>query len=362
MIMARAACWRIVETPSVGDGSGSQETASTDPVLQGLLDQLRDLDSRGPKSLDAGGSNKEIVEYNLARATLLEQIYKKVKNEEKEQWVRQVADCLGAAAQNSGETDTRGYDRLLTLEKLLVAGAPGTQITAYVAFREMAAENAVSLAKRGVDVNKVQDQWLQRLAKFVEAYPKAEDAPEALMQLGMVSEFVNKEVDAKKWYEMLTKQFGTHPLAAKAAGAMKRLDVEGKVLELAGPTMDGGNFNISQLRGKTVIVYYWASWNKERTVGDFASLKLLLQTYASRGVELVCVNLDNTAAEAAAFLQRSPSPSVQIFQPGGLESPQAIQYGVMVLPNLFLVDKEGKVASRTVQVGNLEEELKKRLN
>ncbi len=211
-------------------------------------------------------------------------------------------------------------------------------------------------------MNKVQDQWLQRLSKFVQAYPTAEDAPEAIMQLGMVSEFINKEIEAKKWYETLTKQFSTHPLAAKAAGAMKRLDLEGKVLELAGPTMDGGNFNISQLRGKMVIVYYWASWNKERTVGDFAVLKSLLNTYASRGVELVCVNLDNTAAEANAFLQRSPVPFVQIFQPGGLESPQATQYGVMVLPNLFLVDKDGKVASRTVQVGNLEEELKKRLN
>jgi hypothetical protein len=358
MLMARTACWRIIDCPSVGEGSGTQEAASTDPVLQGSLDQLRELDSHSPSS----GSSKEIIEYNLARANLLEQIVQKVKPDEREQWVRQIADCLGAAAQNSGEADTRAYERLTSLEKQLVAAAPGTQITAYVTFREMAAENAVSLAKRGVDVNKVQDQWLQRLGKFVEAYPTAEDAPEALMQLGMVSEFINKEIEAKKWYETLTKQFRTHPLAAKAAGAMKRLDVEGKVLELAGPTMDGGNFNISQLRGKTVIVYYWASWNKERTVGDFAVLKTLLSTYASRGVELVCVNLDNTAAEANSFLQRSPVPFVQIFQPGGLESPQATQYGVMVLPNLFLVDKDGKVASRTVQVGNLEDELKKRVN
>jgi hypothetical protein len=34
----------------------------------------------------------------------------------------------------------------------------------------------------------------------------------------------------------------------------------------------------------------------------------------------------------------------------------------MVLPNLFLADKDGKVVSRTVQVSNLEEEVKKLLN
>ena len=40
-----------------------------------------------------------------------------------------------------------------------------------------------------------------------------------------------------------------------------------------------------------------------------------------------------------------------------------MQYGIMLLPQLFLVDKEGKVISRTIQqVSNLDEELKKRLN
>ena len=360
MIFVHTGCWRIIEAPSAGDGTGTQETTSSDPVLQAALDELGKFDASFSKRAEGTSSPKEIMEYNLNRATLVEGIYGKVKkDDEKEQYVRQIADCLGAAAQNSPEGDTHGYDRLVKLEKLL---PPGTQITAYVSFRTMGAENAMNLAKRGADVNKLQDQLLQRLAKFVETYPQAEDAPEALMQLGMVSEFVNKEVDAKKWYEMLIKQFHAHPHAIKAQGALKRLDLEGKALELAGPTMDGGTFNIAQLRGKIVIVYYWASWNKERTVGDFASLKLMQKNYASRGVELVCVNLDNTAAEAAAFLQQSPSPSVQLFQPGGLESPLATQYGIMVLPNLFLVDKEGKVASRTVQVGNLEDELKKRLN
>jgi hypothetical protein len=363
MMMVRTACWRIIDCPVMGEGSGTtQETASTDPELQRLLDKLRELDAQAPKGLDAGSQAKEIVEYNLARATLIEELIKKVKQDEREGFVRQLADCLGAAVQNSGEGDGRAYERLGRLKQQIVSAVPGTQVAAYVTFREMQAENAITLSKKGADVNKAQDQWLQHLAKFIEAYPTAEDAPDALMQLGMVSEFVNKEVDAKKWYEMLIKNFRAHPLAAKAAGAMRRLDIEGKPLELSGPTLDGGAFNIGQLRGKTVIVYYWASWNKERTVGDFASLKLLQNTYASRGVELVCVNLDNSAREAQAFLQQVPSTSVQLFQPGGLDSPLATQYGVMVLPNLFLVDKEGKVISRTIQVGNLEEELKKRTN
>jgi hypothetical protein len=40
----------------------------------------------------------------------------------------------------------------------------------------------------------------------------------------------------------------------------------------------------------------------------------------------------------------------------------ATQYGVMVLPNLFLVGRDGKVVSRTVQVATLEDEVRKLVN
>jgi hypothetical protein len=37
----------------------------------------------------------------------------------------------------------------------------------------------------------------------------------------------------------------------------------------------------------------------------------------------------------------------------------AVQYGVMVLPNLFLVGPNGKVVSHTVQMSGLDDEIKK---
>jgi hypothetical protein len=137
--------------------------------------------------------------------------------------------------------------------------------------------------------------------------------------------------------------------------------VEGKLLEISGTQLDGSPFNIADLRGKVVAVYYWGGWSKERSVGDFATLKLLLETYAGK-LAVVCVNLDNSPEEAKAFLQRVPAPGIQLFQAGGLDSPLATQYGIMFLPHLFLVDKDGKVISRTVQqVSGLDEELRKRL-
>jgi hypothetical protein len=352
--------WRIIDAPTAGDGSESEGT-NLDPALQALLDQLKNHDAKAPKAPEVSGPNADLVTYNLQRADLLEQIVAKVKPEEREQWIRQVADCLSAAAQYSPENNKSAYERLMRLEKQIIEAVPQSPLAAYVVFREMSAENAAKLGKPGPDSNKIQEQWLGRLAKFVETYAKAEDTPDALMQLAMVNEVSNKEVEAKNWYARLVKDFPDHPQAAKARGALRRLELEGKPLELTGPLLNGGTFNFNQLRGKTVVVYYWASYiNKERSAADFAALKVLLENYATKGLALVCINLDNTVEEANAFLQRLPAPGIHLFQAGGLESPLATQYGIMALPNLFLVDKDGKVLSRTVQqVSSLDEELKK---
>src|SRR5262249_61187362 len=95
--------------------------------------------------------------------------------------------------------------------------------------------------------------------------------------------------------------------------------------------------------------------------GDFAKLKLILDTYAKEGLELVCVSLDANKDDALTFLKRASVPGTQLFKDGGMDGPMAAQYGIWVLPNLFLLDKEGKVVSRTVQVATLEDELKKQL-
>ena len=177
----------------------------------------------------------------------------------------------------------------------------------------------------------------------------------------MVNEFLNKEVEAKNWYGVLVKNFPGTPPATKAAGAVARLELEGATLKLACPTLNDPNttYNIEQSAGKVVVVYYWASWNSQSS-GDFSKLKALADGQG-KGVEVVCVNLDNTAKEAHDFLATAPQVGIHLFQAGGLESKSATDYGVMVLPNLFLVGKDGKVVNRNVQINNLEDEVKKQL-
>jgi hypothetical protein len=71
------------------------------------------------------------------------------------------------------------------------------------------------------------------------------------------------------------------------------------------------------------------------------------------------VNLDTTAEEARAFAKKNPTVGTQLHQSGGLDGKLATQYGVMVLPSLFVVGKDGKCVSKNAQVGTLDDEIKK---
>ncbi len=349
--------WRIIDGPSVGT-PGDGQTASADPELQKLMEELGKLDANPPGDQAAAGPNPKVVQYNLQRADILQRIAAKAKSEERDQWLRQQADCYSAATLSSPEGDRTGYDRLMELEKQVAKDQPGSPVAAYIAFREMQADFALRPTK-GTDSAKTQEQLLQRLAKFVEDYPQGEDTPDALMQLGMVSELMGKETEAKNWYKQLIKNHADKKsFVSKAEGALRRFELEGKALELTAPTLSGSRFDINSLHGKVVVIYYWDSSNQQ-SIGDFARLKELLRLYGSKGLELVCINLDNSPPLAGGPMERAPG--TQIAQAGGLESALANQYGIVVLPTMFLVGPDGKVVSRTVQIATVEDEIKKLL-
>jgi hypothetical protein len=351
------AAWRVTDAPAPGatvvaDNSGPASSAK-DPEVMKLIDELTALDKDAPPAT----AKSELVRHHLRRADILERLSAKVKPEERDPWIRQVGDSLGTAASQSEKSEKTAMTRLLRLEKTLAEAMPGSNLAAYVTFREMQADYSQKISDTA-NFNKVQGDWVERLGKFVQTYPKAEDTPDALLQAGMVSEFLNKDVEAKNWYAKLKKDFPDKPQAAKAGGAVRRLDLEGQPLKLAGPQLNNPNvaFDIDDLKGKNVIVYYWASWNNE-SASDFAKLKALIQ--ANPGTELLAVNLDGKAEEAKAYVDRNSPVGTHLYQTGGLEGKLATDYGIMVLPQTFLVGKDGKVVNRNGQLNALGEELKK---
>jgi thiol-disulfide isomerase/thioredoxin len=357
--------WRLVGAPLPGTAAAAPTPGGLDiesnPKLAKLIEELSKLDKDQPQT-----NSPEQVDHHLNRATLVEKIVAEVKPEEREAWIRQIADSLSTAAAGNGKNAATGMARLQSLEKQLVKEIPGTNLTAYVVFRAIQADYSLKIGKlsKPDDFKKVQQELAERLAKFVTTYPTAEETPDSLLQLGQIHEYLDEEVKAKNWYAAVKKNFADRPQAAKAAGAIRRLDAEGQPFHLTGATTlaeGSASFDAESLRGKVLLVYYWASWNTN-SIGDFAKLKALVEAHPAKGLEVVSINLDDTPQRAREILQRNPVPGAHLYQTGGMEGRLATEYGIMMTPHLFLVGKDGKVHNRNAQLGTVEEEVKKLLN
>jgi len=353
--------WRLVDGPSISDGDiNPGPAAGTENLaLRKLYDDLTNLDNSAPAPLSQPKTDVAVQSYNLRRVTLIGKILEQVKGAEQETWYKQIFDNLSAAYQAG---NTQSLTILTERRDQIVKAMPGSNLAAYATYRHLWASYAEKLIS--TNAAKVQDEWLNQLEKFATAYPKADDTPDALWQLAMGSEYGGKDEEAKRWYARIYQAFPSHPLAPKAIGSEKRLNLIGQPLQLAGPQL-GTNaaFDIASLKGKVVVVYYWASTVSvcER---DFDTLKRLRNKHAGK-MELVCVNLDDTAATANAFLRKAQVPGIHLFQAAadgsGLNSPLSTFYGINGLPHLFLVGGDGRVIDRTLQVGDLDAALNKAL-
>jgi thiol-disulfide isomerase/thioredoxin len=194
----------------------------------------------------------------------------------------------------------------------------------------------------------VQQAWLANLQSFVEKNPKCEEAPPAMMLLASTYEMNGMETEARKWYASLVKEHPATEWGKKAAGASRRLDIVGKALALKGTDLRGAPVDTSQYRGKTVLVTFWATWaNPARK--DLPELAKLHAKFKAKNFEVIAINLDDKKADLEAFLQATPLPWPQLFEPGGMENRLATEFGIISLPTMFLVDPDGKVINRSLR-------------
>ena len=89
-----------------------------------------------------------------------------------------------------------------------------------------------------------------------------------------------------------------------------------------------------------------------------ATLQKLTTKYGS-SFTVLGVNLDLNRKDAVSYLEENPLSWPQIFEEGGLDSRPANLLGIVTVPTMILVDREGKVVNRNVQTADLEGELKK---
>lgn len=131
-----------------------------------------------------------------------------------------------------------------------------------------------------------------------------------------------------------------------AQGSMAKLRVADKqplLPDVALTTADGGTRRLSDLRGRTLILHFWASWCApcQTEIPEIARLEARLHddTFA-----LLAVSLDKSPAETQRFLASLGVASLPLARdPDGTS---AAALGARGLPTSILIDPEGREIGR----------------
>ena len=123
-------------------------------------------------------------------------------------------------------------------------------------------------------------------------------------------------------------------------------------------TIDGKTFKLSQLKGKTVVLDFWASWCPDCRK-DAPEVVRMYKEYAPQGIEFVGVSMDT---DVEAWRKACEQFGITYTQVSELkkfkETDISKAYGVKWIPSMVVVDKEGKVALSTVLTYKVDKYLK----
>jgi thiol-disulfide isomerase/thioredoxin len=108
------------------------------------------------------------------------------------------------------------------------------------------------------------------------------------------------------------------------------------------PTLDGGRVDLAALRGKVVLLDFWATWCApcQTEMPTFANWQ---RQYAAQGLQVVGVSMDDDAAPVRRLAARLKINYPMLM---GDEKLGAQYGGILGLPLIYVIGRDGVVRAR----------------
>jgi thiol-disulfide isomerase/thioredoxin len=209
-------------------------------------------------------------------------------------------------------------------------------VTSVDEFRAAWQKNAEALRKEAED--------------YLTAYPKYRPGADAVATLAGMARMAGDEKTEQLLEALVEKHQPDHPLARAAA----RQRAVGKDFDFTyTPLGTDKPAQSKDLRGKVVVVYFWATWCAP-CKAETQRLTELYEKYHKDGLEVIAVSLDEKEERVPKFVRAK-----KIEWPNWVgESARkfAAEWGVDSLPAQFVIDRAGRLRNGDA-VGKLDEVL-----
>jgi thiol-disulfide isomerase/thioredoxin len=176
-----------------------------------------------------------------------------------------------------------------------------------------------------------------------------------------IVERLQKEVPTSSYTQEMATQYTTMLQQIKSQEASKNAEavtaIGAMAPELSFAGTDGKVLKLSALRGKVVLIDFWASWcgpcrrENPNVVAAYNKFK-------DKGFAIYSVSLDQDAGRwKGAIEQDGLIWPTHVSDLKGWQSEAARMYGVQAIPAQFLLDKDGKIIAKNLRGEDLEHKL-----
>lgn len=115
--------------------------------------------------------------------------------------------------------------------------------------------------------------------------------------------------------------------------------------ELALPDINGTTRQLSELKGKVVVLSFWSTAQDEHKMFN-KELEKLYGAYHEKGMEVYQVSLDIDKPSWAATVKSQELPWINVNDGLGIESPAVVAYNIIGIPSLFVINRDGDIVAR----------------
>lgn len=141
-----------------------------------------------------------------------------------------------------------------------------------------------------------------------------------------------------------------------SVSGMRTLAIGQMAPDIALPTPEGDTVALSSLRGKYVLIDFWAAWCRPCRIEN-PNVVRMYHKYNDKGFEVFGVSLDRNKKDWVEAIKADGLVWTQVSDLQYFNSAAARLYNIQAIPATYLIDPEGKIIAKNLRGSSLEEKL-----